>query len=81
MPEIGRVIQMKPRCLQYSADTADLYVLGRLPDDQAASYEEHFLVCVSCCGQVEISLELRKVLACHQKVAVHAVSRSSLQCG
>src|SRR5436305_10367501 len=41
---------------------AERYVTGRLAPDEAASFEEHYLDCPSCCARVEAAERLQRGL-------------------
>jgi tetratricopeptide (TPR) repeat protein len=49
----------------HEADASDLldgYVRGTLSDEQRDAFEQHFLGCASCAGEVETALEIHEVL-------------------
>lgn len=43
-------------------NTAERYVTGRLPPEEAALFEEHYLECPSCCARVEAAERLQRGL-------------------
>ncbi|HEX3554903.1 MAG TPA: zf-HC2 domain-containing protein [Thermoanaerobaculia bacterium] len=43
-------------------DIAERYVAGRLPPEEAAQFEEHYLDCPSCCVRVEAAERLKRGL-------------------
>src|SRR6185436_7204052 len=43
-------------------NTAERYVTGRLPPEEAARFEEHYLDCPSCCARVEAAERLQRGL-------------------
>jgi hypothetical protein len=62
-------------------NTAERYVTGRLPPEEAARFEEHYLDCPSCCARVEAAERLERGLrrlAEEAAVRVPGGSRSRL---
>ncbi|HKI03732.1 MAG TPA: zf-HC2 domain-containing protein, partial [Thermoanaerobaculia bacterium] len=58
---------------------AERYVTGRLPSEEAARFEEHYLDCPSCCARVEAAERLQRGLrrlAEQAAVRTPSVSRS-----
>lgn len=45
-----------------AGNTAERYVTGRLPPEEAAQFEEHYLDCPSCCARVEAAERLQRGL-------------------
>lgn len=45
-----------------AGNIAERYVTGRLPPEDAASFEEHYLDCPSCCARVEAAERLQRGL-------------------
>jgi hypothetical protein len=45
-----------------SGNIAERYVTGRLPPEEAARFEEHYLDCPSCCARVEAAERLQRGL-------------------
>lgn len=45
-----------------SSNVAERYVTGRLPPEEAARFEEHYLDCPSCCARVEAAERLQRGL-------------------
>jgi hypothetical protein len=45
-----------------AGDIAEHYVTGRLPPEEAARFEEHYLDCPSCCARVEAAERLQRGL-------------------
>src|SRR3954447_12283583 len=43
-------------------NTTERYVTGRLPPEEAARFEEHYLDCPSCCARVEAAERLQRGL-------------------
>src|SRR3954466_8231285 len=43
-------------------NVAERYVTGRLPSEEAAQFEEHYLDCPSCCARVEAAERLQRGL-------------------
>jgi hypothetical protein len=63
-----------------SGNTAERYVTGRLPPEEAAEFEEHYLDCPTCIARVEAAERLQRGLRrLAEEAAVRApgVSRSS----
>jgi hypothetical protein len=62
-----------------AGNIAERYVTGRLPPEEAARFEEHYLDCPSCCARVEAAERLQRGLRrLAEEAAVQApsVSRS-----
>ena len=45
-----------------ASNIAERYVTGRLPPEEAAAFEEHYLDCPSCCARVEAAERLQRGL-------------------
>jgi Putative zinc-finger len=45
-----------------AGNIAERYVTGRLPSEEAAQFEEHYLDCPSCCARVEAAERLQRGL-------------------
>ncbi|HTG32352.1 MAG TPA: hypothetical protein VLB76_05430 [Thermoanaerobaculia bacterium] len=45
-----------------AGNIAEHYVTGRLPPEEAARFEEHYLDCLSCCARVEAAERLQRGL-------------------
>jgi hypothetical protein len=58
-------------------NTAERYVTGRLPPEEAALFEEHYLDCPSCCARVESAERLQRGLRRLAEQAAAGGSRSS----
>jgi len=52
---------------------AERYVTGRLPPEEAARFEEHYLDCPSCCARVEAAERLQRGI---QRLAEQAAERA-----
>src|SRR3954466_2070931 len=54
-------------------NVAERYVTGRLPPEEAARFEEHYLDCPACCARVEAAERLKRGL---QRLAEEAAVRA-----
>ena len=57
-----------------AGNIAERYVTGRLPPEEAARFEEHYLDCPSCCARVEAAERLQRGL---RRLAEEAAVRRS----
>jgi hypothetical protein len=62
-----------------AGNIAEHYVTGRLPPEEAARFEEHYLDCPSCCARVEAAERLQRGLRrLAEEAAIRAPGNSRL---